>query len=254
MGSSGIHTPYALCTVPEVQRLLMSAMNSVACKASGKQFSSTVLRYLCSWSLDVFCDMAVTQTFVFESPDAVDKEKPVTWCTDVKNTIQEAEHQLSNAMHLSQLETITAALAAAEDKPVDCKLVHQCRQVKAKLESEIQLVQAMQCTVITNLDTFAEVHENLSQAIDDAELKNADPQRVIGAKTLRRKLMSEASLLRAVEGGQRTTVGHIAMLEELTGAAKAENASEDLLTRASKLIAKLKSERAVQQRIAVCSS
>jgi len=29
------HTPYALCTVPEVQNLLMQAMNSVACKATG---------------------------------------------------------------------------------------------------------------------------------------------------------------------------------------------------------------------------
>jgi hypothetical protein len=248
------HTPYALCTMPEVQRLLQSAMDALSCKATGKQFSSTVLRYLCSWSLDVFCDAAVTQTFVYESPDAVDKEKPVTWCTEVKNTIQEAEHQLSNAMHLNQLETITAALAAAEDKPVDCKLVHQCRQVKAKLESEIQLVQAMQCQVITHLDMFGEVHENLSKAIEDAEEKNADPNRVVGAKTLRRKLMSEASLLRAVEGPQKTTPGHISMLEELTTAARAENANEELLTRSSKLIAKLKSEREVQQRIAECAS
>merc|ERR1719163_565767 len=75
------HTPYALCTVPDVQRLLASAMNTVACKATGKQFSSTVLRYLCSWSLDVFCEAAVTQTYVFENPDSTEKEKPVTWCT-----------------------------------------------------------------------------------------------------------------------------------------------------------------------------
>jgi len=226
----------------------------MACKATGKQFSSTIFRYLCSWSLDVFCDNAVTQTFVYEAPDSVEKEKPVTWCTEVKNTIQEAEHTLSNAMHLNQLETITGALANAEGKPVDCKLVHQCRQVKAKLESEIQLVQAMQVTVITNLDMFAEVHENLSWAIEDAEAKNADQQRIVGAKTLRRKLMSEASLLRAVEGKQKTTTGHISMLEELTSAARAENAHDELLTTAGKLIAKLKSEREVQLRIAECSS
>jgi len=247
------HTPYALCTVPEVMRLLQSAMDALSCKATGKQFSSTVLRYLCSWSLDVFCEAAVKQEYVYESPDAIDKEKPVTWCTEVKNTITEAEHQLSQAMHLNQLETITAALAAAEDKPVDCKLVHQCRQVKAKLESEIQLGKAMQCQVITQLDMFNEVHENLSKAIEDAEAKNAEKQRIDGAKSLRRKLMSEASLLRAVEGPQKTTPGHIAMLEELTTAARAESANEELLTRASKLIAKLKSERDVQHRIAECS-
>jgi hypothetical protein len=246
------HTPYALCTVPEVQQLLMSAMNSVACKASGKQFSSSVLRYLCSWSLDVFCESQVTQTYVYESPDALDKEKPVTWCMEVKNTIQDAEHQLTNAMHLNQLETISGALAAAEDKPVDCKLVYQCRQVKAKLESEIQLNRAMQCQVITHLDMFGEVHENLSQAIEDAEAKGADPARVSAAKTLRRKLLSEASLMRAVEGPQKTTPGHLSMLEELTTAARAENANDELLTKATRLIAMLKSEREVQQRIAEC--
>merc|ERR1712070_283782 len=131
--------------------------------------------------------------------------------------------------------------------------VHNCRQVKAKLESEIQLGKAMQCQVITHLDMFGEVHENLSKAIEDAEEKGADAQRVIAAKTLRRKLMSEASLLRAVEGPQKTTPGHISMLEELTTAARAENANEELLTRASKLIAKLKSERDVQKNIAECA-
>merc|ERR1719453_3054562 len=101
---------------------------------------------------------------------------------------------------------------------------------------------------------FGEVFESLSKAIEDAEEKGADSQRIVAAKTLRRKLMSEASLLRAVEGPQKTTPGHISMLEELTNAAQAENANEELLVRASKLIAKLKSERDVQQRIAECSS
>merc|ERR1712190_52110 len=61
---------------------------------------------------------------------------------------------------------------------------------------------------------------------------------------------SEASLMRAVEGPQKTTPGHITMLEELTTAAKAESANEELVTKATILIAKLKSEREVQRRIA----
>jgi len=243
------HTPYALCTVPQVQALLQKAMGTVACKATGKQFSSTVLRYLCSWSLDVFCESAVIQTHVYESPEATEKEKPVTWCLEVRQTIQEAESQLSHAMHLNSLEAISAALVAAEDKPVDCKLVHLCMQVKAKLESEIQLGEATQVQTVTSLDEFGGVHEQLSTAIEDAEEKQADQARVEAALTLRRKLMAEASLMRAVLGPQKTTTGHITMLEELNKAAHAESANEDLLDTATKLIAKLVSEKEVKHRI-----
>jgi len=243
------HTPWQLCTVPDVQQLLQKAMEVVACKASGKQFSSTVMRYLCSWSLDVFCEAQVTQTYVYESPEAEEKEKPVTWCTEVKNMISEAERMLDTAMHLNQLEQITHALEHAADKSVDCKLVHKCQQVKAKLESEIQLNKAMQVTVVTKIEDFTELHETLTKAIEDAESKGAEPTRIASAKTLRRKLMSEASLTRAVEGKQKTTTGHLMMLEELTTAARGENANEDLLGKATRLIAKLKSEREVQQRI-----
>lgn len=244
------HTPYVLCTVPEVQQLLQKAMSTVACHASGKQFSSTVLRYLCSWSLNVFCDKEIAQTLVYEHPDSTEKEKPVTWCTEVRMQISDLEHQLNHAMHLNQLEVVDAALTAAGDKPVDCKLVHQCSQVKAKLESEIQLSKAMQVTVITNLEEFGDVHEALTHAIEDGVEKNADPQRVSAAKTLRRKLLSEASLMRSVLGPQKTTAGHIDMLKELLTAAKAESASEELVEQARKLIAKLTSEREVQERIA----
>eukprot|EP00415_Alexandrium_ostenfeldii_P000846 UN0846 len=169
---------------------------------------------------------------------------------EVRNTIQEAEHSLNHALHLNQLETIASALALAQDKPVDCKLVHQCALIKAKLESEIELGKVMQIQTISNLDEFGPIHEALTKAIEDAEVKNADQGKIAIAKTLRRKLMSEASLMRAVEGPQKTTTGHIIMLEELTSAARGENAKEDLLVQATRLIAKLKSEREVQRRIA----
>eukprot|EP00440_Ansanella_granifera_P026081 gb/GFBE01028315.1/.p1 GENE.gb/GFBE01028315.1/~~gb/GFBE01028315.1/.p1 ORF type:complete len:496 (+),score=174.78 gb/GFBE01028315.1/:1-1488(+) len=244
------HTPYALCTAPEVQQLLQNAMDSTACKASGKQFSSTVLRYLCSWSLDVFCEKEVTQTLVYENHEATEKEKPVTWCNEVRTMVQEAENQLNHAMHLNQLDTVTSSLEAAGDKPVDCKLVHQCSQVKAKLEAEIELQQAMQVTTITNLEEFGGVHDALTKAIDDAVDRNADPTKVTAAKTLRRKLLSEASLMRAVQGPQKTTAGHIGMLQELTGAATSEGANDELVAQATKLIDKLTSESKVQQKIA----
>lgn len=245
------HTPYALCTVPEVQILLDKAMKTVACKATGKQFSATVLRYLCTWSLEVFCDSAVNQIYVYEHPDSTEKEQPVTWCNEVKNTIQEAEHQLNHAYSLNQLEAVTDALEAAEDKPVDCRLVFQCSQLKAKLESEIMLENSTQVQVVTSLDEFTGIHEELNHAIDNAERKGADAAMVASAKTLRRRLMSEAALMRAVQGKEKTTPGHITMLQELTKAAIAESANEELITTAEKLIAKLTSEAEVLRRLAI---
>ena len=44
--------------------------------------------------------------------------------------------------------------------------------------------------------------------------------------------MSEASLMRSVELPQKTTEGHLTMLQELTEAARAENANEDALSEA----------------------
>ncbi|CAE7839624.1 Kidins220 [Symbiodinium necroappetens] len=55
--------------------------------------------------------------------------------------------------------------------------------------------------------------------------------------------------MRTVLGPQKTTVAHISMLQELLTAAKAESANEELVLQASKLIARLRSESEVQQRI-----
>merc|ERR1712093_698635 len=81
-----------------------------------------------------------------------------------------------------------------------------------------------------------------------ASAEGADAALIARAKILRRRLMGEASLTRAVEAPAKSSDAHLKMLEWLTDAAKAENANEDLLTTATKLIRKLKSEREVNQR------
>mmetsp|Transcript_94673 Transcript_94673/g.276833 ORF Transcript_94673/g.276833 Transcript_94673/m.276833 type:complete len:500 (+) Transcript_94673:107-1606(+) len=244
------HTPFALCMVTEVQTLLQKAMNTTSCKVTGKQFSSNVLRYLCLWTTEVFSETAVTQQLVYESPTATEQRKPVTWSNEVRDMILEAEQRLTQALHLDQLEELSLAIAAAAGKPVDCKLMCRCMQAKAKLESEIQLGNAMEVNVITSLDEFGGVSAALSKAIDNAEKKSADPARIAWAKALRRKQMAEASLMRAIQGPQKVLPNHIALLEDLAKAAEQEHANGELLVKASKLIAKLKSELEVQRRVA----
>lgn len=244
------HTPFKLCTVPEVQKLLQRAMNTTSCKVTGKQFSSNVLRYLCLWTVEVYCENVVTQQLVHESPSSTERRKPVTWCNEVRDMIQEAEQRLTQALTLDQLDELLSAIEFAQGKPVDCKLMYSCMQARAKLESEIQLGRAMEVNTITTLDDFGGVSEALSKAIDNAERKSADPARIAWAKALRRKQMAEASLMRAIQGPQKVLPNHIGMLEDLTKAAAQEKSNEELLGKASKLIAKLKSELEVQRRIA----
>lgn len=244
------HTPYNLCTVQEVQTVLQRAMSTTSCKVTGRQFSSNVLRYLCLWTVEVFSESVVTQQLVHESPSATERRKPVTWCNEVRDMIQEAEQRLSQALHLDQLDELISAIEFAQGKPVDCKAMYQCMQARAKLESEIQLGKAMEVNTITSLDEFGSVSEALTAAIDNAERKSADPARIAWAKALRRKQMAEASLMRAIQGPQKVLPNHIGMLEDLTKAAVQEKGNEELIGKATKLIAKLKSELEVGRCIA----
>merc|ERR1719158_32019 len=117
------HTPFVLCTEQTVRAVLQRSMDAKACKETGKQFSSQVMRYMCSWSKDFYSEAVVTRTFVYDTPDSEAKEKPVTWCQEVKNKIHDLEHQLNHAMVLNDLNIITEKLELASDQPVDVKLV-----------------------------------------------------------------------------------------------------------------------------------
>jgi len=247
------HTPIVLCTVSEVCELLKKAMEAKACMDTGRQFSSQVMRYLCSYSQSFFCETAVTRCFVYDTPESEQKEKPVTYSHAVRQRLSELEHQLSHAMHLNRLDAISEALDAAKDQPVDVRLVAKCRQVQQKLESEIQLNQAMLVPDISTLDEFSQAIETLSKAVDDAIQRGADAALVARAKTLRRRLTAEFALTKAMElQPSKTSDAHLRMLEELCEGARSKNASEALLTRATKLIHKLHSEKQVSQRSTEC--
>lgn len=177
----------------------------------------------------------------------------MTWSHGVRQKLTELESQLSHAMHLNKLDAITQALDSARDQPVDVRLVAKCRQVQQKLESEIQLNQAMQVPDISTLYEFSQAIELLSKAVDDAIQRGADAALVARAKTLRRRLAAEFALTKAMElQPSKTSDAHLRMLEELCEGARSKNVRDDLLTRATKLIHKLHSEKQVSQRSTEC--
>jgi hypothetical protein len=242
------HTPFVLCTEQAVRTMLQRAMDAKACKETQKQFSSQVMRYMCSWSKDFYSEQVVTRTFVYDTPESDAKEKPVTWCQDVKTKIHEIENYLNHAMLLNDLAIITEKLELAADQPVDVKLVAKCRQVQQKLESEIALRTAMDITELSNLEEFQKAIDALSRAVDEAMIRGADQPLLARAKTLRRRLAAECALTKVMETQAATTSdAHLRMLEELAEGARLKNAREDLLQRATALIHRLHSEKQVMK-------
>jgi ankyrin repeat protein len=242
------HTPFVLCTEQSVRAVLQRAMDAKACKETGKQFSSTVMRYMCSLSKDFYSESAVTLQFVYDLPTSEAKEKPVTWCNEVKQTINEIEHMLNHAMLLNDLTVITEKLALAADQPVDVKLRAKCQQVQQKLESEIALRNAMDVPELEGLDDFSLRIDELSKAVDEATVCGADQPLVAKAKMLRRRLAAEYALTKVMDTQAATTSdAHLRMLEELAEGARVKSARPELLGRAEKVINRLHSEKEVMK-------
>jgi hypothetical protein len=206
------------------------------------------MRYMCSWSKEFFSEAAVTLQFVYDSATSEAKEKPITFCNEVKHRIHEIEHMLNHAMLLNDLTVITEKLALAADQPVDVKLTAKCQQVQQKLESEIALRNAMDVPELNSLEEFSLRIDELGKAVDEAMVRGADQPLVARAKTLRRRLGAEYALTKVMETQAATTSdAHLRMLEELAEGARLKNAREDLLVKATKLINRLHSEKQVMK-------
>jgi hypothetical protein len=203
---------------------------------------------MCSLSKDFYSESAVTLQFVYDLPTSEAKEKPVTWCNEVKQTINEIEHMLNHAMLLNDLTVITEKLALAADQPVDVKLRAKCQQVQQKLESEIALRNAMDVPELEGLDDFSLRIDELSKAVDEATVCGADQPLVAKAKMLRRRLAAEYALTKVMDTQAATTSdAHLRMLEELAEGARVKSARPELLGRAEKVINRLHSEKEVMK-------
>jgi hypothetical protein len=101
---------------------------------------------------------------------------------------------------------------------------------------------------LSNLEEFSLRIDELSKAVDEATVRGADGPLVARAKTLRRRLAAEYALTKVMETQAATTSdAHLRMLEELAEGARLKNAREELLTRATKLIGRLHSEKQVMK-------
>ena len=78
--------------------LLKACGSKSMCEATGKQFSGTVLRYLCLHSMAVLCREAVEMKWVWASAESTERERPLTISLEVQEKLTAHEDALSGAV------------------------------------------------------------------------------------------------------------------------------------------------------------
>ncbi|CAD7945206.1 unnamed protein product [Amoebophrya sp. A120] len=245
------HTPFDMCTVVPVQKLLKHCMMAPTCHISGRGFSSTVLRFLCSWTHVLVCREACSRMWAFENPTKTEREQPMTLAKDAKDIVDHAEMLLEKSTASGKLEDVIAALDNAEGKPVDCKIKQTAKKLRQKLESTIRLKEAManksiiknDVAEIIEADALVMAAENLARAIQDAIRRRVEKPLTDEAANLRRRLLCEASLTRYFRATPKLTVGYIRYFQELIDTCEREAGNKHLLTLSTAMRKRISAER-----------
>lgn len=100
------HTPLDLATAPEVKDLIQKAINTKNCVICDEKFTFKNIRYYCESCGRFLCSKCSTSSWVYESVDSEEKERPVCRCKDCKNKIQKAEEELVVALKTMDFHTV----------------------------------------------------------------------------------------------------------------------------------------------------
>uniref|UniRef100_A0A0G4HQL9 Uncharacterized protein n=1 Tax=Chromera velia CCMP2878 TaxID=1169474 RepID=A0A0G4HQL9_9ALVE len=214
------HSALALATASDVKEVLRRAMSATECESTKIQFSYKVQRYMCSWTESFFCREAVIKLQVYADVDSDRKEKPLTLSTERRTELAEAEHQLEMALKINQSEAIKKALANAEGKPVDVKLLKRCRDQEARMETGRGLRTAMQTGPLHEVDSFFDRMASLDLAIKKAQEASAEQVLLDQAMALRRRLHADMDLTRAIVKALGSEFHEIPLPEEVEGEGK----------------------------------
>eukprot|EP00398_MALV-I-01_sp_L67-1_P000734 gene734-852_t len=244
-------------SVNDVKDVLKKAMNATQCEATKKQFSSTVMRYMCMHNHKFYCESAVDRSFAYEHYDSTVKQMPVTYCAEVKTIISQREKQCEDACALNdepqkKVDAIESATNASANIPVDAK-IRQTAVVKLrKLKSEINLQNLMDAVQTSmksgevqavGVDTSLTDMENFVAAIETAKKEDAELSLISKALDVRCTLDAEITLHLLFRLRAKRTNNFISHLEGKVSAATDVDVAPDMLDAGHVKIRTLTSER-----------
>lgn len=135
------HTPLDLATNEETRALIQKAITTKKCTKDGSIFDFKNIRYLCDACKRFFCSKYSRRTWVYETREASDKERPVCRCVDCQEIIDDSEKGLKQAMSTRDFAVVDKVLTQIlnDHIDIDVKLKHDAEVLHLKLEKELDI-------------------------------------------------------------------------------------------------------------------
>lgn len=133
------HSPMDLATEPETKKLIRMATKTKKCEACGEKFDFKNIRYYCSQSNKFYCKKDSQTSWVFESWDSEEKERPVCRSLTVCKQIQAHEESLITAIEANEFATLDKALGECHGIDIEAKLRKKAEVMHLKLQHELKI-------------------------------------------------------------------------------------------------------------------
>ena len=178
------HLPSLLCTAAAAHALLKKGMEAKQCASTGKQFSASVRKFLCSETCAFYCADAVACKIVLESQDSEFPEKIVTWALPVAMSVEAAESAISGAIAAGDADAIAHALTDAGSLPVSPLLLMTARKVEKRIRAQLDLLKVQEFQKLISPDDYSVKIFSVKSSIAAAKIAIVDAAFIADAEKM----------------------------------------------------------------------
>eukprot|EP00357_Protocruzia_adherens_P032550 CAMPEP_0115014392 /NCGR_PEP_ID=MMETSP0216-20121206/26047_1 /TAXON_ID=223996 /ORGANISM="Protocruzia adherens, Strain Boccale" /LENGTH=576 /DNA_ID=CAMNT_0002384115 /DNA_START=26 /DNA_END=1756 /DNA_ORIENTATION=- len=132
------HTPFDLASDEMVKSRIRSSVKTEYCAGSGSPFQYQEPRNWCRISNNFYGDAYCTKSWVYETIESEERDRPVTRSIEAGNNIKKAEDRLVQAMDSALFLEVDEALkhVTKYEIDIDVKLKHEAEVLHEKLKRQ----------------------------------------------------------------------------------------------------------------------